>query len=148
MNVCMCTCVFIMCVYIYICRYVFGSVYIMRHARVRVLQNVELGVECCRFGSWSCVLKTFVVRAVHCRGFLSRPRDKVCDKARHRRDKAQSCSAHHLPIQSLTKTSRVEQCCTGNIMSHERLSLHPFRRHANNQNAPAACCDKTEASFA
>ena len=32
-------------------------------------------------------------------------------------------------------------------MSHERLSLHPFRRHANNQNAPAACCDKTEASL-
>ena len=66
--------------------------------------------------------------------WFSQPsRDKVCDKARHRRDKAQSCSAHHLPIQSLTKTSRVEQCCTGNIMSHERLSLHPFRRHANNQ---------------
>ena len=81
--------------------------------------------------------------------WFSQPsRDKVCDKARHRRDKAQSCSAHHLPIQSLTKTSRVEQCCTENIMSHERLSLHPFRRHANNQNAPAAYCDKTEASFA
>ena len=45
--------------------------------------------------------------------WFSQPsRDKVCDKARHRRDKAQSCSAHHLPIQSLTKTSRVEQCCT------------------------------------
>ena len=35
--------------------------------------------------------------------WFSQPsRDKVCDKARHRRDKAQSCSAHHLPIQSLT----------------------------------------------
>ena len=33
-----------MCVYIYIyiCRYVFGSVYIMKHARVRVLQTLSL----------------------------------------------------------------------------------------------------------
>ena len=34
-----------MCIYnvcIYICRYVFGSVYIMRHARVRVLQTLSL----------------------------------------------------------------------------------------------------------
>ena len=34
-----------MCIYnvcIYICRYVFGSFYIMRHARVRVLQTLSL----------------------------------------------------------------------------------------------------------
>ena len=49
-----------MCVYIYI--------YVRSCASAA---NVELGVECCRFGSWSCVLN-FVVRAVHCRGFLSR----------------------------------------------------------------------------
>ena len=30
------------CVYVDICMYVFGSVYIMRHARVRVLQTLSL----------------------------------------------------------------------------------------------------------
>ena len=35
-------CIYNVYIYIYICRYVFGSVYIMRHARVRVLQTLSL----------------------------------------------------------------------------------------------------------